>query len=150
MIKKHLSKKTFKNAFDFIKKGNILFLAVAFLSGVVFNAVISSLANDIIMSAISELIGKKELENWKVGGMLIGKFLGTLINFVIVTGVLFVILFLYFYVKNYREYKKPPVIKPQSQPAPTVDEMILEQLREINKKLSNQPENNQNNDAKQE
>ncbi|AKF41353.1 large-conductance mechanosensitive channel [Mycoplasmopsis canis UFG4] len=137
MNKKNITKSTFKDALNFFKKGNILLLAIAFLAGAVFNAVVASLANDIIMSAIAELIGGKSLNEWKVGGMLVGKFLGTVINFVIVTALLFILLFTYFLIRNIRIAKKEknapaPVVEPAK---PTVEELMLEQLQSINEKL---------------
>lgn len=70
--------------------------------------------------------------------MLVGKFIGTVINFVIVTSLLFVLLFTYFLIKNAikaRKEKNAPVV--EAAPAkPSVEELILEQLKAINDKLS--------------
>ncbi|WP_318033131.1 MscL family protein [Mycoplasmopsis cynos] len=79
-MKEKIIKKSFKDAFAFLKKGNMLLLAIGFLAGVVFNAVVSSLANDIIMQAIASTFGVTKLDNWVVHGMLVGKFLGTVLN----------------------------------------------------------------------
>ncbi|WBP83939.1 MscL family protein [Mycoplasmopsis edwardii] len=137
-MKSNLTRTSLKEAVNFFKKGNILLLAIAFLAGVVFNAVVASLANDIIMAAISNALGKNGLEDWKVHGMLVGKFIGTVINFVIVTSLLFVLLFTYFLIKNAikaRKEKNAPVV--EAAPAkPSVEELILEQLKAINDKLS--------------
>ncbi|SYV97788.1 large conductance mechanosensitive channel protein, partial [Mycoplasmopsis edwardii] len=63
-MKSNLTRTSLKEAVNFFKKGNILLLAIAFLAGVVFNAVVASLANDIIMAAISNALGKSGLEDW--------------------------------------------------------------------------------------
>ncbi|WP_338582903.1 MscL family protein [Mycoplasmopsis cynos] len=137
-MKEKIIKKSFKDAFAFLKKGNMLLLAIGFLAGVVFNAVVSSLANDIIMQAIASTFGVTKLDNWVVHGMLVGKFLGTVLNFIIVTTLLFVILFFYFIIKNIvniRRAKNKPKEELQEL-KPTTDELILQQLQEINKNLS--------------
>ena len=43
---------------DFLLRGNILELAVAFVMGLAFAAVINSLVNDLIMPVIAMIIGK--------------------------------------------------------------------------------------------
>jgi large conductance mechanosensitive channel len=45
---------------DFLMKGNILDLAVAFVMGVAFAAVVNSLVNDLIMPIIAMIIGKPD------------------------------------------------------------------------------------------
>ncbi|QZE12548.1 MscL family protein [Mycoplasma sp. Ms02] len=126
-------KKSVKSANNFLKKGNMLLLAIGLLLGTVFNAVVASLANDIIMSAIANAMGSQELEKWAVYGMKIGKFLGTVLNFVIVTFLLFVLLVGYFMIVHYRESKKPVV---EAAPAaPSTDQLILAELKELNQSL---------------
>lgn len=41
----------------FLFRGNLLDLAVAFVLGAAFNAVVTSLANDVIMSSVAGLVG---------------------------------------------------------------------------------------------
>ena len=43
---------------DFLMKGNIVDLAVAFVIGVAFAAVVNSFVNDLIMPMIAMIIGK--------------------------------------------------------------------------------------------
>ena len=43
---------------DFLMRGNIVELAVAFVIGVAFAAVVNSLVNDLIMPIIAMIIGK--------------------------------------------------------------------------------------------
>jgi large conductance mechanosensitive channel len=45
---------------DFLMKGNIVDLAVAFVIGVAFAAVVNSLVNDLIMPVIAMIIGKPD------------------------------------------------------------------------------------------
>jgi large conductance mechanosensitive channel len=48
---------------DFLMKGNILDLAVAFVMGVAFAAVVNSLVSDLIMPIIAMIIGKPDFNN---------------------------------------------------------------------------------------
>lgn len=49
-------KKIFKEFGDFIKKGNVLDLAVGMIVGTAFNAIVKSLVNDIIMPVIGVIL----------------------------------------------------------------------------------------------
>ncbi|SJZ40692.1 large conductance mechanosensitive channel [Mycoplasmopsis verecunda] len=121
-------------------------LAIGFLLGGVFTALVSSFANDIIMAAITRAFGTSTndwvlapvMENGKVvGGIYIGKFISAIIQFVIVSGVVFGILYFYFWFKNYVAYRKalknPVVEEPVAPaPAPTTEELILAELKKLN------------------
>ena len=81
---------------DFAFKGNMIDLAVAVIIGAAFGQVINSLANDVIMRAISYGIPSNlAYTEWTIGskdkGILVGKFLGALVNFLIVALVVFVL-----------------------------------------------------------
>jgi large conductance mechanosensitive channel len=81
---------------QFAFKGNMIELAVAVIIGAAFGQVISSLANDVIMRGISYVIpAKMSYTEWRIGseekGILVGKFLGAVINFLIVATVVFVV-----------------------------------------------------------
>lgn len=49
----------------FIKKGNVVDLAVAVVIGAAFNKIVNSLVNDIIMPLISLMIGGDDVSDWK-------------------------------------------------------------------------------------
>ena len=74
---------------EFLFRGNLLELAVAFILGVSFNAVITALAENVMMAPISEALGFDEVAGWTVGGVRIGLFLAALLSFVVVATVLF-------------------------------------------------------------
>ncbi|WP_323847858.1 MAG: large conductance mechanosensitive channel protein MscL [Phytoplasma sp.] len=58
--------KKFQNGFkEFINKGDILKLAIAFIMGQLFTKVISSLSNDIIMPPINLLLNENSIKDWK-------------------------------------------------------------------------------------
>jgi large conductance mechanosensitive channel len=48
---------------DFLMKGNIVDLAVAFVMGVAFGAVVNSLVNNLIMPIIAMIIGKPDFND---------------------------------------------------------------------------------------
>src|SRR6478672_9090032 len=50
----------------FITKGNVIQLAVAFIMGAAFSAVVTSLVKDIIMPLVSLVTGGVEFNNWLV------------------------------------------------------------------------------------
>ena len=80
----------------FIMRGNVLDLAVAVVIGVAFNAVVTSLVNDVIMQVIAAIVGKPNFNDltFKINDGIIyyGRFLTALINFLIIAATLFVVI----------------------------------------------------------
>lgn len=109
---------------EFLFRGNLLDLAVAFILGVAFNAVVQSFANDIIMEAVAGLFGLDSVEAMTAGPMLIGRFLAALLSFVIIATVLFAI------IRAAARFQRPDV---DDTPAPDSDEVMI--LREIRDEL---------------
>jgi large conductance mechanosensitive channel len=81
---------------DFVMRGNVLDLAVAVVIGVAFNAVVTSLVNDVIMQIIAAIVGKPNFNDLTVtigqGVIYSGRFLTALINFLIIAATLFVVI----------------------------------------------------------
>lgn len=93
----------------FVMRGNVLDLAVAVIIGVAFGAIVTSLVNDIIMPPIGLLLGQMDFKDLFVsltgrsfatlaaakaaGAPVIayGQFLNTIINFLIVAFVIFLV-----------------------------------------------------------
>lgn len=105
---------------DFVMRGNVLDLAVAVIIGAAFGAVVNSLVNDVIMPPIGKLLGNIDFSNLfinltpekavasvaqakEVGAATInyGVFINTLITFLIVAFVVFLI------VRTANQMKKP-------------------------------------------
>jgi large conductance mechanosensitive channel len=80
----------------FINKGNVLDLAVAVILGAAFGAVVKSLVDDIVMPPIGKLLGGVDFKALTIdlGGATInyGNFINTVITFLIVAFVLFLII----------------------------------------------------------
>jgi len=112
---------------EFIMRGNVIDLAVAFVMGVAFTAIITSLVNDIIMPLIGALLGGVDFSalSITVGSAVIayGKFLQTVVNFLIIAWVVFLI------VKAINRFKKPPV--PAAVPGPSAEEKLLTEIRDL-------------------
>ena len=147
-------KKFFKEFGDFIKRGNVLDLAIGIIIGTSFNAIVRSLVNDILMPVIG-LIGGKNVADASVvlvpavieGDMVITEavllkydmFLQSIIDFLIIALTVFVIVKL---INNFRnsatklqkkgrveeEVVSEPVVK-----SPSTEELLTE-IRDLLKK----------------
>ena len=80
---------------EFALKGNLLELAVAFVLGVAFAAVVTSLVDDVVMQLVAAIVGKPDFSNltFSIGDGVIryGSFLTALVTFLIIAWVLFLI-----------------------------------------------------------
>lgn len=78
---------------DFILRGNVVDLAVAFIMGAAFNAIVTSLVKDVMMQFIAAIVGKPDFSALKfaVNGtpIMIGNFLNATISFLIVSFVVY-------------------------------------------------------------
>jgi large conductance mechanosensitive channel len=103
----------------FVMRGNVLDLAVAVIIGAAFGAIVTSLVNDVVMPPIGLLLGKVDFKDLfiplngqsypslavaKAAGAPViayGQFLNTVINFLIVAFVIFMI------VKQVTRFQRP-------------------------------------------
>jgi len=78
---------------DFLMRGNIVDLAVAFVAGAVFSALVHSLVTDVIMQLVAAVVGTPSYEglSFTLNGSEIryGAFLTALVNFVLTMGAVF-------------------------------------------------------------
>ena len=118
----------------FVLKGSVIDLAIAVIIGIAFGKVVNSLVFDIIMPLVSIFLpGKSGFESWYlvIWGSTIpfGKFLGEVVNFVIIALVLyiFIIKFLGWIVKT----KQQEAVQP---PPLTKDQELLIEIRDLLKK----------------
>ncbi|WP_245576635.1 MscL family protein [[Mycoplasma] imitans] len=95
-----------KNATKVVKRGNIFMLAIGLLLGTSFNAVIASLANDVIIASIAKLYNVQDLQKWQVQGIFVGKFFAALISFIIINVILVSVLFIIYYIIEVRKVIK--------------------------------------------
>ena len=78
---------------EFALKGNLLELAVAFILGVAFAAVVTSFIEDVLMNLIAAIVGKPDFSGltFKLGDGVIryGAFLTALVTFLLIAFILF-------------------------------------------------------------
>lgn len=117
---------------DFALKGNVMDLAIGVIIGAAFGAIVKSLVEDIITPAILkpalEKAGVARIEEWAPGGVLAGKFIAAVLSFIVVAFVLFLI------VKGINATRKKEQAAPAAPPAPTNEEKLLMEIRDLLKK----------------
>jgi large conductance mechanosensitive channel len=115
----------------FVMRGNVLDLAVAVIIGAAFGAIVTSLVNDVVMPPIGLMLGKVDFKDLfvpldgqsypslaaaKTAGAPVvayGQFLNTVMNFLIVAFVIFII------VKQANRFQKPaPAAAPTTKDCP--------------------------------
>ncbi len=121
----------FKEFKEFAMRGNVLDMAVGIIIGAAFGRIITSLVNDVIMPPIGLILGKVDFSSLflnlsetpyasladarKAGASVIayGAFLNTVLDFVIVAFVIFLL------VKQVNRLKKPaPAAEPTTKDCP--------------------------------
>ena len=123
---------------EFAMKGNVVDMAVGIIIGVAFGKIVSSVVNDVIMPPIGLLLGGvnfsdlkitlKEAVSEEVAAVTInyGMFLQSVIDFVIIAFVIFMI------VRVLNSAKKKEAAAPP--PGPTVEVQLLTEIRDSLKK----------------
>ncbi len=116
----------------FILRGNVVDLAVAVIIGAAFGAIVSSMVTDVltplILNPVMEHLHVTKLEEVAWHGVLYGKFIATVINFVIVAFVIFLM------VKGMNKAIKKKAAEPAAPKEPTNEEKLLSEIRDLLKK----------------
>lgn len=112
----------------FILRGNVVDLAVAVIIGAAFGAIVSSLVTDVItpllLNPLMEKLHVSKLEEVAWNGVLYGKFIATVINFVVVAFVIFLM------VKGMNKMIKKKEVAPAPK-EPTNEEKLLTEIRDL-------------------
>jgi len=131
----------------FISRGNVMEMAVGLIMAVYFGAIVKSLVDHIIMPPIGILLGNVDFSNLKIvlqkatmeGGAEVpevaisyGLFLNTIITFLIVAFAVFMVVKGYNRMKANMEKKEQEA--PAAPPAPTKEEVLLTEIRDLLKK----------------
>jgi len=129
---------------EFIKRGNVMDLAVAVIIGAAFGKIIASLTDDLLMPVISLFTGKVDFSNLfvaldgkvyatlaeakKAGAATLayGNFINAVVNFLIIAFAVFVM------VKQVNRLMPAPPPPPPPGPSPT--ERLLGEIRDSLKK----------------
>lgn len=130
---------------EFAMKGNVVDLAIGVIIGVAFGAIVTSLVGDIIMPVIGAITGGLDFSNYFIGlshsvtatnladakkqGAVLawGNFLTVTLNFLIIAFVLFIV------VRLINKVKRTDEAAPAA-PAPTKDQELLTEIRDLLKK----------------
>ncbi len=123
----------------FAMKGNMVDMAVGIIIGAAFGKIVSSLVNDIIMPPIGLLLGGMNFTDLKVVMRAAtdvkpavtwnyGNFIQVAIDFLIVAFAVFLL------VKAINAAKKKEEAAPAAPPAPTQDQVLLTEIRDLLKK----------------
>ncbi len=132
---------------EFIMRGNVIDMAVGVIVAGAFGKITTSLVNDVFMPFIGWLIGGFDLSQLnivlpaKVEGaeavtIGIGTLLVTIIDFLIIAAIVFMIVKVFAKAKELSEKarKKEEIEEAQEDPKPTTEELLTEILAEIKKK----------------
>lgn len=127
---------------EFAVKGNALDMAVGVIIGGAFGKIVTSIVNDIIMPPIGWLIGGVDFTELKVelpakeiaGGVMTepatinyGAFVQTAIDFILVAFCVFLLVKLV----NSLSRKKQEEATPAAPPAPSAEEKLLTEIRDL-------------------
>lgn len=129
----------------FAMRGNVVDMAVGIIIGGAFGKIVSSIVSDIIMPPVGLLIGGVKFQNLKIilkhaqtdvatgkvtdaVSINYGNFINTALDFIIVAFAIFLI------VKLINSMKKKEEAKPTPPPAPTKEEVLLTEIRDLLKK----------------
>lgn len=115
---------------DFAMKGNVVDLAIGVIIGTAFGKIVASFIDDVItpllLKPALDAANLTELAELTVFGTVkYGNFLSALINFIIVALVLFLL------IKGINASKKKEVAPPVAPPAPSKEEVLLAEIRDI-------------------
>ena len=119
----------FKEFKAFLSRGNVIDLAVAVVLGAAFGAIVKSLVADMVMPIIGAIMGGTDFTTLtiEVGDAVIayGNFIQAIINFVIIAFAVFL------FVRSYNNMQKKEEEKPAAPPAPSAEETLLTEIRDL-------------------
>ncbi len=121
---------------SFAMKGNVVDMAVGIIIGAAFGKIVSSMVNDIIMPPLGLLIGgvnftdlkfvmKAATETSPAVTLNYGNFLQVIFDFIIVAFAVFMV------IKAMNTAKHKQEVAPTAPPAPSKEEVLLSEIRDI-------------------
>lgn len=121
---------------EFAMRGNVIDLAVGVVIGGAFGKIVTSLVDDLIMPIVGVLTGgidfseKKVVLKEAVGDVAAvtlnyGSFINIVIQFLIIAFCIFIV------IKGLNSLKKKEEVAPAEAPAPSKEEVLLSEIRDI-------------------
>ena len=134
---------------EFISRGNVMDMAIGVIIATAFGKITTSLVGDVFMPLIGWLIGDIDLTQLNItlspavlneAGEVtkeavvigIGTFLTTVIDFLLVALIVFIIVKAFNTAK--KKMEKPAEPEPEKAPEPTKEEILLTEIRDLLKK----------------
>lgn len=120
---------------EFAMRGNVVDMAVGIIIGAAFGKIVSSLVGDVIMPPLGVLLGGVDFSSLAVTikaatleapAVVIGygKFIQTVVDFLIVAFAIFLV------IKGMNSLKRKKEEAPAAPPAPTKSEVLLTEIRD--------------------
>ncbi|WP_439502993.1 large-conductance mechanosensitive channel protein MscL [Methylophaga sp.] len=120
----------------FAMRGNVIDMAVGIIIGVAFGKIISSFVADVIMPPLGLLLGgvdfkdlaivlKEAVGETPAVVIAYGQFIQTIVDFVIIAFVIFLV------IKAMNSLKAKEEAAPEAPPAPTKEEILLTEIRDL-------------------
>lgn len=114
---------------DFINRGNVIDLAVGIVIGAAFTGIVNSLVNDLLMPLIGIGTGGINFTGLSVtvgeAALAYGNFIQAIINFLIIAFAVF------WLVRAVNRFRKKEDEKPAEPAAPTTEEKLLTEIRDL-------------------
>jgi large conductance mechanosensitive channel len=120
---------------EFAMKGSVIDLAVGVVIGGAFGKIVASLVGDVIMPALSPLLGSVNFSELSVqiatnaaGKPVLlkyGAFIQTTFEFVVIALSIFIV------IRGINKLKRPPPAAGAPPPAPTKTEVLLQDIKDI-------------------
>lgn len=110
---------------DFVMRGNLVELAVAFIMGAAFGAVVTAFTK-VIVELLAKAGGAPNFDQWHPGGLVsVGPFLTALVAFLILAFVVY-----FFIVKPYEAAKRRFARSTEVDAAPDENTVLLREIRD--------------------
>ncbi len=124
---------------EFAAKGNVVDMAVGVIIGGAFGKIVSSFVSDVLMPPIGMALGNVDFSKLKIVlkeaageapevAIKYGVFINTVIDFLIVAVCIFMV------IKGINSMKKKEAEAPAAPPAPSNEEVLLGEIRDLLKK----------------
>ncbi len=121
---------------DFAMRGNVMDMAIGIVIGAAFGKIISTFAANVLMPPIGLLVGgvrfselaitlKAATEETGAVTMQYGIFIQAVVDFIIIAFAIFLV------IKGMNSMKKKEEAKPAPPPAPSKEEVLLAEIRDV-------------------
>lgn len=139
LVKKEAEMSLIKEFKEFAMRGNVIDMAVGIVIGGAFGKIVSSFVNDVLMPPIGLLLGGSDFGNLGIAlkaataekeavVLKYGIFVNTVIDFLIVAFAIFMV------IKLMNSLKRKKAEAPAAPAAPTKEELLLSEIRDILKR----------------